>query len=124
MKAVRMLEYHKPLVFEDIAISAIQADEVPVKVAAHDVCRSDILPVDSVFQTYADILPPVIAGHDIAGTFRKVGTLASKMARLMEFDHAVVSPGWGTAYAAAARSATHLNVGQRSETQLYQRRES
>ena len=46
MKAARILDYHKPLVFEDIAVPDIQADEVLVKVAACGMCRSDVLLVD------------------------------------------------------------------------------
>ena len=74
MKAARILEYHKPLVLENIAVPDIQADEVLVKVAACGMCRSDVLLVDGFFQTYADIPPPVIPGHEITGTIEKIGS--------------------------------------------------
>lgn len=95
MKAARILEYNKPLVFEDIPIPDIQADEVLVKVAACGMCRSDVLLVDGFFQGYGDIPPPVIPGHEIAGTIEKIGSVIPKVAGLEEGDHVVVSPGWG-----------------------------
>src|SRR5215468_4858567 len=95
MKAARILEYHKPLVLEDIAVPNIQADEVLVKVAACGMCRSDVLLVDGFFQNYADIPPPVIPGHEITGTIEKIGSVVPKAAGLVEGDHVVVAPGWG-----------------------------
>jgi propanol-preferring alcohol dehydrogenase len=95
MKAARIREYHKPLVLEDIAVPDIQADEVLVKVAACGMCRSDVLLVDGFFQTYSDIPPPVIPGHEITGTIEKIGSVVPKAAGLEEGDHVVVAPGWG-----------------------------
>ena len=95
MKAARILEYHKPLVLEDIAVPDIQADEVLVKVAACGICRSDVLLVDGFFQNYGDIPPPVIPGHEITGTIEKIGSAVPKAAGLVEGDHVVVAPGWG-----------------------------
>src|SRR5215472_14822787 len=95
MKAARILEYHKPLVLEDIAVPDIQVDEVLVKVAACGMCRSDVLLVDGFFQNYGDIPPPVIPGHEITGTIEKIGSAVPKAAGLVEGDHVVVAPGWG-----------------------------
>jgi len=95
MKAARILEYHKPLVLEDIPIPDVAADEVLVKVAACGMCRSDVLLVDGFFQGYGDIPPPVIPGHEITGTIHKVGNLVPKATGLEEGGHVVVSPGWG-----------------------------
>ena len=95
MKAARILEYHKPLVLEDIPVPDIQADEVLVKVAVCGMCRSDVLLIDGFFQGYGDIPPPVIPGHEITGTIHKVGGLIPKAAGLAEGDHVVVAPGWG-----------------------------
>lgn len=95
MKAARIHEYNKPLVLEDIPIPDIQADEVLVKVAACGMCRSDVLLVDSFFQGYTDIPPPVIPGHEITGTIDKLGSVVPKAAGLQEGDHVVVAPGWG-----------------------------
>lgn len=95
MKAARILEYHKPLVFEDIPVPDIQPDEVLVKVAACGMCRSDVLLVDGFFENYAKIPPPVIPGHEITGTIDKIGGVVPKAAGLEEGDHVVVSPGWG-----------------------------
>src|SRR5215510_3524942 len=64
MKAARIREYKKPLVFEDIPIPGIQADEVLVNVQACGMCRSDVLLVDGFFQNYANIAPPVIIAFD------------------------------------------------------------
>src|SRR5215475_8520775 len=91
MKAARILEYHKPLVLEDIAVPDIQADEVLVKVAACGMCRSDVLLVDGFFQTYTDIPPPLIPGHEITGTIEKIGKVVPKAASLQEGDHVVVA---------------------------------
>jgi propanol-preferring alcohol dehydrogenase len=95
MKAARILEYHKPLVLEDVPVPDIQADEVLVKVKACGMCRSDVLLVDGFFQNYANIRPPVIPGHEITGTIEKIGSVVPKAAGLEEGDHIVVSPGWG-----------------------------
>lgn len=95
MKAARILEYHKPLVLEDIPVPDIAADEVLVKVAACGMCRSDVLLVDGFFQGYGDIPPPVIPGHEITGTIEKIGSLVPEAAGLEEGGHVVVSPGWG-----------------------------
>src|SRR5215468_2755769 len=95
MKAARILDYYKPLVFEDIAVPDIQADEVLVKVAACGMCRSDVLLVDGFFENYGKIPPPVIPGHEITGTIEKIGGVVPKAAGLEEGDHVVVSPGWG-----------------------------
>src|SRR5262244_2306025 len=95
MKAARIREYRKPLVFEDIPIPDIQADEVLVKVEACGMCRSDVLLVDGFFQNYANIAPPVIPGHEITGTIHEVGSVIPKAAELSEGDHVVVAPGWG-----------------------------
>lgn len=95
MKAARILEYRKPLVLEDIPIPDIKADEVLVKVEACGMCRSDVLLVDGFFQTYADIPPPVIPGHEITGTIHALGSVVPAAAGFEEGDHVVVSPGWG-----------------------------
>src|SRR5262245_9520357 len=95
MKAARILEYKKPLVFADIPIPDIQADEVLVKVEACGMCRSDVLLVDGFFQNYASIPPPVIQGHEITGTIHRIGSVIPKAAGLSEGDHVVVAPGWG-----------------------------
>src|SRR5499425_2461248 len=95
MKAARILEYHKPLVLEDLAVPDIQADEVLVKVAACGMCRSDVLLVDGFFQNYSDIPPPVIPGHEITGTIEKIGSVVPKAAGLVEGDYVVVAFGWG-----------------------------
>jgi len=95
MKAARILDYKKPLVFADIPIPDIQADEVLVKVEACGMCRSDVLLVDGFFQSYANIPPPVIPGHEITGTVHKSGSVIPKAAGLSEGDHVVVAPGWG-----------------------------
>src|SRR5499426_3146859 len=95
MKAAQILAYNKPLVFKDIPIPVIQADEVLVKVEACGMCRSDVLLVDGFFRNYANIPPPVIPGHEITGTIEKIGSVVPKAAGLEEGEHVVVSPGWG-----------------------------
>ena len=95
MKAARIREYNKPLVFEDVDIPDFHPDEALIQVQACGMCRSDVQLVDGYFRKYNDIATPIIPGHEITGIVHKLGQLASKSGNLKEGDHVVVSPGWG-----------------------------
>jgi len=95
MKAARLHEYGKPLVYDEIPIPTIKPDEVLVKVKACGMCMSDVLLIDKFFDTYADIPRPITPGHEIAGVVQKVGDVVPEAVGLKEGDHVVVSPGWG-----------------------------
>lgn len=95
MKAVRIREYGKPLVLEDIPIPEIQPGEALVQVRACGMCRSDVQLVDGYFRKYAEIPTPIIPGHEITGVVHKLGSLVQKSLGLNEGDHVVVAPGWG-----------------------------
>lgn len=110
MKAARILEYKKPLVLEDISVPDIQPDEVLVKVAACGMCRSDVLLIDGFFQSYGNIPPPVIPGHEITGTIEKIGGVVPKVAGLQEGDHVVSLQAGVMASANIAKSVTHISA--------------
>ena len=95
MRAARIREYNKRLVFEDVPIPDVQPDEVLVKVQACGMCRSDVQLVDGYFRKYNDIPTPIIPGHEITGLVHKVGGLVPRSSGLQEDDHVVVAPGWG-----------------------------
>lgn len=95
MKAVRIREYGKPLVLEDVPVPDIQPNEALVQVRACGMCRSDVQLVDGYFRKYAEIPTPIIPGHEITGVVHKLGSLAPKSLGLSEGDHVVVAPGWG-----------------------------
>ncbi len=46
MKAARLHEYGEPLVLGDVPVPDIQPDEIPVKVSACGVCRTDAELID------------------------------------------------------------------------------
>jgi propanol-preferring alcohol dehydrogenase len=95
MKAIRIREYGKPMVLEDIPVPDIQPHEALIKVRACGMCRSDVQLLDGYFRSYADIPTPITPGHEIAGTVEKLGSLVTKSLGLGEGDHVVVAPGWG-----------------------------
>lgn len=95
MKAARIQEYNKPLVFEDVPVPEIQPDEVLVQVRACGMCRSDVQLIDGYFRAYNDIPTPIIPGHEITGVVHEIGGLVPRSAGLEEGDHVVVSTGWG-----------------------------
>lgn len=112
MKAARIHEYGQPLVLEEVPIPDIQSDEVLVNVKACGMCRSDVLLVDSFFQNYGDIKPPVTPGYEITGVIDKIGATVSKAAGLVEGDHVVVAAGWGDGKCRHARNPDKLAVAE------------
>ena len=70
MKAVRLIEPHRPLELQDIAVPAIGPDDVLVRVKAAGICHSDAhyragtSPVSPL---------PMTLGHEVAGVVEQAG---------------------------------------------------
>ena len=70
MRAAVMHEPNRPLVIEDVSVESPKAGEVVVALAASGVCRSDL---HAWHGRTAFIAPPVVLGHEGAGTVVEVG---------------------------------------------------
>lgn len=70
MRAAVMHEPNRPLTIEDVSIQSPKAGEVVVRIAASGVCRSDL---HAWHGRTAFIKPPVVLGHEGAGTIVEVG---------------------------------------------------
>ncbi len=70
MRAAVMHEANRPLTIEDVSIESPRAGEVVVRIAASGVCRSDL---HAWHGRTAFIKPPVVLGHEGAGTVVEVG---------------------------------------------------
>lgn len=95
MLAVRMHEYNKPLVLEEVPVPDIKPDEILVKVTAAGMCRTDVQLLDGYFLKYANLPLPLTPGHEIAGIVHKIGSLVSGSAGFEIGDQVVVVGGWG-----------------------------
>ncbi len=72
MKAAVCYEHGKPLVVEEVNLDPPQTGEVKVRLAATAICHSDVHLVRGDWVNWgAD--PPVVAGHEAAGTVEAVG---------------------------------------------------
>jgi L-iditol 2-dehydrogenase len=69
MKAL-VLEAYKQLVYRDMPEPDVEADEVLVQVAACGICGSDVHGLDG---STGRRIPPLIMGHEAAGTVAAVG---------------------------------------------------
>ncbi len=69
MKALVLREYGR-LVYEDVPVPEIAADELLVKVAACGICGSDVHGLDG---STGRRRPPLIMGHEAAGTVAATG---------------------------------------------------
>lgn len=65
----------KPLSFEDVAIPELREGEVLVQVAACAVCRTDLHVVEGELPSRKS---PVIPGHQIVGTVKRLGAGVSR----------------------------------------------
>jgi S-(hydroxymethyl)glutathione dehydrogenase/alcohol dehydrogenase len=68
-KAVVFREFGKPIGVETVEIESPHRDEVMVKIDACGVCRSDLSATDGTIP----IPPPLVLGHEAAGTIAEVG---------------------------------------------------
>ena len=77
MRAAILTAYNEPLVIEEVSTPAIGPHDVLVHIDASGVCHSDL----SFAKGNVPLPPPVILGHEGAGTVLAVGTsLASRWA--------------------------------------------
>lgn len=86
MKAAVLNELNKPLVIEDLILDEPKADEVLVKVEAVAVCHTDV----SVKRGVLPPPPPVVPGHEGAGTILKVGAGVPAVVDLKPGDKVVL----------------------------------
>jgi alcohol dehydrogenase, propanol-preferring len=95
MKAARIREYNQRLVFEDLPVPEIGAEEALIQVRACGMCRSDVQLLDGYFRKYNDIPTPITPGHEITGVVHQLGRHVSQSLGIQEGDHVAVAPGWG-----------------------------
>jgi S-(hydroxymethyl)glutathione dehydrogenase / alcohol dehydrogenase len=84
VKAAVLYNFGEPLKVESLELRAPGADEVVVKLGASGVCHSDL----SVQQAKLPFPPPVVLGHEGAGTVEEVG---KDVRHLKPGDHVVLS---------------------------------
>ncbi|MGI6036842.1 MAG: galactitol-1-phosphate 5-dehydrogenase [Limnochordia bacterium] len=70
MKAL-VLEDYKKLVYKDVPVPQIKADEVLINVKASSICGSDVHGYDG---SSGRRIPPVIMGHEASGVIAEVGS--------------------------------------------------
>lgn len=73
MKALVLEDYNK-LVYKDVPDPVVQEDEVLVKVEAVGICGSDVHGMDG---STGRRIPPLIMGHEAAGTIKTLGSKVS-----------------------------------------------
>ncbi len=78
MRAAVLHAAHEPLRLEDIATPRPAAGEVLVKVAGCGVCHTDLHYLDHGTPTFKK--PPIVLGHEVAGTVAGLGAGVSRLA--------------------------------------------
>jgi NADPH:quinone reductase-like Zn-dependent oxidoreductase len=74
MKAVRLLEFGVPLVFDDVPAPAIARDEVLVKIKSTAVNHIDLVKASGTLRQILPIDLPWIPGHEFSGIVEQVGS--------------------------------------------------
>ena len=74
MKAVRVLEYGGPLVFNDVPTPTIARDEVLVKVKSTAVNHLDLVEASGTARQILPIDLPWIPGHEFSGVVEQIGS--------------------------------------------------
>ncbi len=69
MKALELVEYEK-FEYKEVDLPEIADNEVLVRVAACGICGSDVHGMDG---SSGRRIPPIIMGHEAAGTIAKLG---------------------------------------------------
>ncbi len=87
MKALVLKDYHR-LVVEEVPVPSVAADEVLVRVKACGICGSDVHGIDG---STGRRRPPVIMGHEAAGTIAETGAAVTgwKTGERVTFDSTV-----------------------------------
>src|SRR6202140_1158853 len=73
MKAVRLLEYGGPLVFNDVPAPAIARDEILVKIKSTAVNHLDLVEASGTARQILPIDLPWIPGHEFSGVVEQIG---------------------------------------------------
>src|SRR5213592_2765855 len=74
MKAVSVLEYGGPLVFNDVPTPTIARDEILVKVKSTAVNHLDLVKASGAAKQILPIDLPWIPGHEFSGVVEQVGS--------------------------------------------------
>jgi NADPH:quinone reductase-like Zn-dependent oxidoreductase len=96
MKAVRLLEYGGPLVFDDAPLPAIARDEILVKTKSTAVNHLDLVKASGTLRQVLPINLPWIPGHEFSGVAEQIG---SDVAGWAPGDAVFGANGTGGAYA-------------------------
>jgi NADPH:quinone reductase-like Zn-dependent oxidoreductase len=73
MKAIRLLVFGGPLVFNDVAVPAIARDEVLVKIKSTAVNHLDLVKASGALRQILPIDLPWIPGHEFSGIVEQIG---------------------------------------------------
>ena len=73
MKAVRLLEYGGPLVFDDVPTPAIARDEILVKIKSTAVNHLDLVKASGTARQIFPLDLPWIPGHEFSGVVEGIG---------------------------------------------------
>src|SRR6201994_926948 len=96
MKAVRVLEYGGPLLFDDVPTPTIARDEILVKIKSTAVNHLDLVKASGTARPILPINLPWIPGHEFSGVVEQVG---SDVAAYAPGDAVCAANGIGGAYA-------------------------
>jgi NADPH:quinone reductase-like Zn-dependent oxidoreductase len=96
MKAVRLLEFGGPLVFDDVPVPTIARDEILVKVKSTAVNHLDLVKASGAARQIFPIDLPWIPGHEVSGVIEQIG---SDVAGWVPGDAVFGANGTGGAYA-------------------------
>src|ERR1041384_5691201 len=73
MKAVRVLEYGGPLVFDEVPKPAIARDEILVKIKSTTVNHVDLVKASGTSRKLLPLAIPGIPGHEFSGVVDEIG---------------------------------------------------
>ena len=96
MKAIRLLEYGGPLVFDDVPTPTIARDEILVKVKSTAVNHLDLVKASGAARQIFPIDLPWIPGHEFSGVVEQIG---SDVVAWAQGDAVFGANGTGGAYA-------------------------
>jgi NADPH:quinone reductase-like Zn-dependent oxidoreductase len=96
MKAVRLLEYGGPLVFNDVPTPTIARDEILLKIKSTAVNHLDLVEASGTARQILPIDLPWIPGHEFSGVVEQIG---SDVAAWAPGDAVFGASGMGGAYA-------------------------
>jgi NADPH:quinone reductase-like Zn-dependent oxidoreductase len=74
VKAVRVLEYGGPLVFNDVPTPTIARDEILVKIKSTAVNHLDLVKASGTVRQILPIDLPWIPGHEFSGVVEQIGS--------------------------------------------------